>query len=54
MSIALAKNYTDLLDEVFKLASVTSDLTGDIAMTREGANANEILYPEIETKGLGD
>ena len=54
MSIALAKNYTNLLDEVFKLASVTSDLTGDIAMTRAGANANEILYPEIETKGLGD
>lgn len=54
MSIALAKNYTDLLDEVFKLASVTSDLTGDIAMTRAGQNANEIMYPEIETSGLGD
>lgn len=54
MSIALAKNYTNLLDEVFKLASVTADLSGDIAMTREGANAEEILYPEIETSGLGD
>ncbi len=54
MSIALAKNYTDLLDEVFKLASVTAELSGDIRMTREGENANEILYPEIETKGLGN
>ena len=52
--ITLAKNYTNLLDEVFKLASVTADLSGDIAMTREGANAKEILYPEIETSGLGD
>jgi len=52
--IVLAKNYTNLLDEVFKLASVTADLSGDPAMTREGANAREILYPEIETDGLGD
>ena len=54
MAIVLAKNYTNLLDEVFKLASVTADLSGDIAMTRAGANAEEILYPEIETSGLGD
>ena len=54
MTIVLAKNYTNLLDEVFKIASVTADLSGDPAMTREGANAKEILYPEIETDGLGD
>jgi len=54
MSISLAHNYTDLLDEVFSKASVTSDLTGDIALTRAGSNANQIYYPEIETKGLGD
>lgn len=54
MTIALAKNYTDLLDEVFKAASVTAALSGDIAMTRAGANAKQIYYPEITTKGLGD
>ena len=54
MAIVLAKNYTDLLDEVFKAASVTADLSGDPRMIREGANARQIFYPEIETDGLGD
>lgn len=52
--ITLAKNYADLLDEVYKVASVTADLTGDPSMVRAGANANEILYPQIEVSGLGD
>ena len=52
MAIALAKNYTDLLDEEFKKDSVTARLNGDPAFTREGADANEIYYPEIETGGL--
>lgn len=52
--IALAKNYTDLLDEVYRQASVTADLTGDPKMVRAGANANEILYPQINITGLGD
>lgn len=54
MAIALAKNYTELLDEEFKKDSVTARLNGDPAFTREGADANEIYYPEIETSGLGD
>lgn len=54
MAIELAKNYTDLLDEVYKAASVTADLTGDPSMTRAGVNANEICYPQIEVSGLGD
>ncbi|MBQ9402122.1 MAG: hypothetical protein IJU38_07095 [Clostridia bacterium] len=54
MAIALAKNYTDLLDQEFKKDSVTARLNGDPAFTREGADANEIYYPEIETGGLGD
>lgn len=54
MAIALAKNYTDLLDEVYKNASVTADLTGDASMTRAGVNVNEICYPQIEVSGLGD
>ncbi len=54
MAIALAKNFTSLLDEVYKLASVTSDLTGDPAMMKAGVNANEISYPQISVTGLGD
>lgn len=53
-TIALAKNFTDLLDEVYKLASVTADLTGDPAMTRAGVNVNEICYPQLNVTGLGD
>lgn len=53
-TIALAKNYTSLLDEVYRAASVTSDLIGDPAMTKAGANANEIIYPQITVTGLGD
>jgi hypothetical protein len=53
-NIVLAKNYTDLLDEVYKNASVTADLVSDTSMMRAGANANEILYPQIEVTGLGD
>lgn len=53
-NIQLAKNYTDLLDEVYREASVTSDLIGDNSMIRAGANANEIIYPQISVSGLGD
>lgn len=53
-NIALAKSYTDLLDEVYRSASVTADLTSDTSMMRAGANANEILYPQIDVTGLGD
>lgn len=53
-NITLAKNYTDLLDEVYKNASVTADLISDASMMRAGANAKEILYPQISVNGLGD
>lgn len=53
-NIALAKSYTSLLDEVYRNASVTADLNSDTSMMRAGANANEILYPQIEVTGLGD
>lgn len=53
-NIVLAKNYTALLDEVYRLSSVTADLISDASMMRAGANANEILYPQIEVSGLGD
>jgi hypothetical protein len=53
-NISLAKNYTDLLDEVYKKESVTADLISDSSMMRAGANANEILYPQIDVTGLGN
>ena len=53
-AITLAKNYTSLLDEVYRNASVTADLTSDSTMSRAGANANEIIYPQISVTGLGE
>ena len=53
-TITLAKGYTDLLDIVYKQASVTADLTSDSSMMRAGANVGEILYPQISVTGLGD
>lgn len=53
-AIELAKNYISILDEVYKNASVTADLTSDASMMRESANVNEVLYPQIEVGGLGD
>ena len=53
-TIALAKNYTSILDEVYQNASVTADLTSDNTVVRAGANANEIVYPQISVSGLGD
>lgn len=53
-SFTLPKNYTTLLDEVYKKASVTADLLGDPAMVKEGVNVNEICYPQLSVSGLGD
>ncbi len=53
-NIQLAKNYTDLLDQVYKEASVTSDLVSDSSLIKAGVNANEIVYPQIAVSGLGE
>ena len=53
-TLVLPKNYVANLDEVYKLASVTSDLTCDATMVRAGANVGEVIYPQIEVSGLGD
>lgn len=53
-TITLPKNYAANLDEVYKLASVTSDLTCDPKMVKAGANVGEILYPQLTVTGLGD
>ena len=53
-SIALAKQYVPLLDEVYKLASLTADLDGAAELARQGANANELIIPKMDMQGLGD
>lgn len=53
-TIALIKKYVSLLDEVYKNASVTSDLESNPATVRMGNNANEILVPKMNMDGLGD
>lgn len=53
-SIALFKKYIDLLDEVYKVASLTSVLDGDNTLVKAGANANEIIIPKISMDGLAD
>ena len=39
-NITLPKNYANLLDEAYNLASVTADLTGDPEIAKAGVNAN--------------
>ena len=53
-TIALRKQYATLLDEVYKLASLTSVLDGPNELVKEGANANEILIPKMSMQGLAD
>ena len=53
-SIAFAKNYTGIVDEVYKKASVSSCLDSGRRMVRAGRNAHEIMIPKIEVSGLGD
>ena len=53
-AITKFKNYIDLLDEVYKNASLTSELDGDSSLVRAGANANEIVIPKISMDGLGN
>ncbi len=52
--IALRKQYSTLLDEVYKLASLTAVLDGPNDLVREGANANEILIPKMSMQGLAN
>ncbi len=53
-NITLFKKYVPLLDEVYKEASLTSDLDSDVSLAQAGANANEIIIPKISMDGLGD
>ena len=51
-SIALFKQYTSLLDEVYKQAALTSALDGAPDLARQGANANELIIPKMSMDGL--
>ena len=53
-SIALGSTYVPVLDEVYKLASLTSDLDGNPELVRAGANANELIIPKMSMDGLAD
>ncbi|MEJ8734582.1 hypothetical protein [Mediterraneibacter sp. ICN-202921] len=53
-TIALRKAYSTMLDEVYKLASLTAVLDGPNELVKEGANANEILIPKMSMQGLAN
>ena len=53
-TITLFKKYIDQLDEVYKLASLTSVLDSDPTLARQGANTNEIIVPKISMDGLAN
>lgn len=52
-SITLAKQFVPILDEIYKLASLTSKLDGNPDLVRAGANANELIIPKLSMQGLG-
>lgn len=53
-SIEKFKAYIPLLDEVYKLASLTSVLDGAPELAKQGANADELIIPKISMDGLAD
>lgn len=53
-SIELFKKYVPLLDEVYKLSSLTSDLDGAPELARQGQNVNELIIPKIDMSGLAN
>lgn len=53
-TLELRKQYSTMLDLVYKKASLTSILDGPSELVREGANANEILIPKMSMQGLAD
>jgi hypothetical protein len=53
-TITKFKKYIDKLDEVYKKASLTADLDGDMSLVQAGANTNEIIIPKISMDGLAN
>lgn len=54
MAIALRKEFTTYLDELYRQESLTDDLTTNPELIKAGNQANEILIPKMSTSGLGD
>lgn len=53
-SIALFKQYiSDVLDDVYKSASLTAVLDGANELVQQGANAEELIIPKMSMDGLG-
>ena len=53
-SMTVAKKFVPLLDEVYKVASLTAKLDGAEDLAQQGANAGEMIVPMLEMQGLGD
>ena len=51
-NLSLFSKTVPLLDEAYKLASLTSVLDGDAEMMRAGANADEIIVPIMDMSGM--
>lgn len=52
-SISLASQFVPVLDEIYKLASLTAKLDGNPDLVAAGANANELVIPKLSMQGLG-
>ena len=53
-NISLAKKFVPLLDETYRVASLTSVLDGNPDLIRQGANWGELIIPIMNLQGLGD
>lgn len=53
-AIEVFKKTVPLLDEVYKLSSLTAVLDGNPELAREGANAGELIIPMLSMQGLAD
>ena len=53
-NIELFAKYVPMLDEVYKLASLTSVLDGASELATAGKNANELVIPMMHMDGLAD
>lgn len=53
-SIACTRNYTAVLDEVYKRTACLPCLNSPRRMAHAGRNAKEIMVPKIQVSGLGN
>lgn len=53
-SIAFARNYTIIIDEVYQHSGVSNVLNSGRRVMRSGHNARETTIPKISVTGLGD